>query len=1076
MVSLSLLIGAISLVASGLLPPAACEPSYVVVEQLREAPNGWIKGPAANPSKMMKFHIALRQERTVEFEHMVLDMSTPGHQDHGQHMKRDDVREIMRPSYQTMEQVLSWLELASVPADSIKSQGNWVEATMSVSQAESLMQTKFYRYTNRETHKHAVRALSYSVPSEISSYIHMIQPTTHFSRLSAKVMRPTFSPVPTTFNELTANCSTTMTPDCIRELYGLYDTEAKPDPRNRLGISGYLDQYARYGDLERFMKQFAPNRTDTNFTVISINGGLNLQDSLLPSSEASLDIQYAISLAYDALATYYTTAGTGPFIPEDGGIAEDESTNEPYLEQLHYLLDLPDEELPAVLTTSYGETEQSVPESYSEATCNLFAQLGARGVSVIFSSGDDGPGGSCLTNDGTDKTRFQPIFPASCPFVTSVGGTWNINPERAVDFSGGGFSDRFPRPSYQDASVSEYLDNLGDKWEGLYNPSGRAIPDVAAQANNYLIVDQGLIFNTGGTSASAPVFAAIVSRLNAARLKDGKPRLGFLNPWLYSLNQTGFTDIMDGRSVGCLGGVGVDEPSAGWDATPGWDAVTGLGTPFYTTLVKLARDLAAFPRPLRLVCQALLIGALILIICQTAYVLHTRSEFSWEKPTHSAPNGRPPKLSHSGPSTKWDESQSPSDCQSFPADAFTEDGIQVTLKIGGAESRELLRSHTDGVTPCIPNLLVVSDMGQKLGPFQSHDVLADVIHVLSDEDKLAYQRQREYHYYWDKELQPTKAGWQLDRYKFLAMIEYAYAQNPNAKWYVFFETDTLVLWDNLVQLLGRYKYVDPVYIGSPTPGRPLGTWWEPEPTFFVYGGSGIVLSVTAMENILREDKEGSAKAESDQQSQLLITKYQDMVREDCCGDSVLGWVAAQREVDIQGQWPMFNPTPLHHTPLGKTYWCQPAISFHKSDPIDVVEIWNWQQKRLAKGNNSHRPVLYSDLIDFFDFASVPMRKDWNNIDMDAFDAPDDEAHESFDACKEACHEHKDCYQFTHFKDKCRMSRIIRLGTPVPPEEESDDSAEHHSLAGWDVEKIKKFTKDHACEEVEWPEPSTERIY
>lgn len=52
-------------------------------------------------------------------------------------------------------------------------------------------------------------------------------------------------------------------------------------------------------------------------------------------------------------------------------------------------------------------------------------------------------------------------------------------------------------------------------------------------------------------SASAPVFAAIVSRLNAARLEDGLPKLGFLNPWLYSLNQTGFTDIIDGGSSGC---------------------------------------------------------------------------------------------------------------------------------------------------------------------------------------------------------------------------------------------------------------------------------------------------------------------------------------------------------------------------------------------------------------------------------------------------------------------------------------------------------------------------------------------
>ena len=50
----------------------------------------------------------------------------------------------------------------------------------------------------------------------------------------------------------------------------------------------------------------------------------------------------------------------------------------------------------------------------------MFAQLGARGVSVLFSSGDTGVGSACQTNDGKNTTRFLPIFPAACPFVTSV--------------------------------------------------------------------------------------------------------------------------------------------------------------------------------------------------------------------------------------------------------------------------------------------------------------------------------------------------------------------------------------------------------------------------------------------------------------------------------------------------------------------------------------------------------------------------------------------------------------------------------------------------------------------------------
>ena len=115
-------------------------------------------------------------------------------------------------------------------------------------------------------------------------------------------------------------------------------------------------------------------------------------------------------------------------------------------------------------------------------TCSLFAQLGARGVSVIFASGDTGVGSACETNDGKNTTRFLPIFPASCPFVTTVGGTFHVQPERAASFSSGGFSDRFPRPAYQRDAVDQYLARLGSRWEGLYNPGGRGFPDVAAQA------------------------------------------------------------------------------------------------------------------------------------------------------------------------------------------------------------------------------------------------------------------------------------------------------------------------------------------------------------------------------------------------------------------------------------------------------------------------------------------------------------------------------------------------------------------------------------------------------------------
>jgi tripeptidyl-peptidase-1 len=75
--------------------------------------------------------------------------------------------------------------------------------------------------------------------------------------------------------------------------------------------------------------------------------------------------------------------------------------------------------------------------------------------------------------------------------VTSVGGTRFVEPEVAVSFSAGGFSDLFPRPSYQDVAVNEYLGILGDQWKGLYNPNGRGVPDVSAQASRFHVIEPG---------------------------------------------------------------------------------------------------------------------------------------------------------------------------------------------------------------------------------------------------------------------------------------------------------------------------------------------------------------------------------------------------------------------------------------------------------------------------------------------------------------------------------------------------------------------------------------------------------
>jgi len=239
---------------------------------------------------------------------------------------------------------------------------------------------------------------------------------------------------------------------------------------------------------------------------------------------------------------------------------------------------------PYVHSISYGSQGNYPSESYRSRLNVEFQKLGVRGLSIIFASGDSGTGCSfCF--------RFQPSFPATSPFVTSVGATEFINagvgPERAVqDFgSGGGFSWFFPVPAYQNDSVNHYFDvekDLPDSF--FYNRYGRATPDVSALGIGFQVINGGETISVGGTSASAPTFAAIVSLLNDIRIQNGKPVLGFLNPFIYQTfanHPEAFFDVtLGGNRDGCCG-------LTGFKAAPAWDPVSGVGTPNFAVLAKL---------------------------------------------------------------------------------------------------------------------------------------------------------------------------------------------------------------------------------------------------------------------------------------------------------------------------------------------------------------------------------------------------------------------------------------------------------------------------------------------------------
>ncbi|EYE90510.1 S53 family peptidase [Aspergillus ruber CBS 135680] len=594
--------GALSLALVSLLTSSV---AAEVFEKLHVVPEGWRYASTPNPKQPIRLQIALQQHDVTGFEQSLLEMSTPDHPNYGKHFRtHDEMKRMLLPNENAVHAVREWLQDAGI--SDIEEDADWVRFHTTVDQANDLLDANFLWYAHKSHRNTArLRTLEYSIPDSIAPQVNVIQPTTRFGQIRAN--RATHSSKPKGgLDELAISqaatadddsiCDQITTPHCLRKLYNVNGYKADPASGSKIGFASFLEEYARYSDLVLFEENLAPFAEGENFTVVMYNGGKNDQNSKSDSGEANLDLQYIVGMSAGAPVTEFSTAGRAPVIPDLDQPDPSAGTNEPYLEFLQNVLHMDQEHLPQVISTSYGENEQTIPEKYARTVCNMYAQLGSRGVSVIFSSGDSGVGSACMTNDGTNRTHFPPQFPASCPWVTSVGATEKMAPEQATYFSSGGFSDLFPRPKYQDAAVSSYLQTLGSRYQGLYNGSNRAFPDVSAQGTNFAVYDKGRLGQFDGTSCSAPAFSGIIALLNDVRLQNNKPVLGFLNPWLYGAGSKGLNDVVHGGSTGCDGqerfagkanGSPV-VPYASWNATQGWDPVTGLGTPDFGKLKDLA--------------------------------------------------------------------------------------------------------------------------------------------------------------------------------------------------------------------------------------------------------------------------------------------------------------------------------------------------------------------------------------------------------------------------------------------------------------------------------------------------------
>jgi hypothetical protein len=276
----------------------------------------------------------------------------------------------------------------------------------------------------------------------------------------------------------------------------------------------------------------------------------------------------------------------------------------------------------------------------------------------------------------------------------------------------------------------------------------------------------------------------------------------------------------------------------------------------------------------------------------------------------------------------------PDYCEGFPYDLLKDD-IQVVIKTGAGDGAKI-KAHLSTVTSCIPNLLIVSDHEETIGEHHVVDILAELppSYAINNTDFQAYAAHKKAHAEGDK-VNYSQAGWRLDRFKFLPMVDKAYDMNPTAKWFVFLESDVYFFWDTLFRLLAQLDPKEPHYLGSPSRGS--------NDRWYAYGGAGIVMSQGLMKK-LKPPK--TTIGTSDGADSRLAVQYEEWVKEDCCGDAVLGYAIYNATGQkLEALYPTFAPDELKEIKVDKDRWCVPLLSLHRMAPEQLESIWKWERTR-----------------------------------------------------------------------------------------------------------------------------------
>jgi kumamolisin len=340
-----------------------------------------------------------------------------------------------------------------------------------------------------------------------------------------------------------ASTATSFTPPQVASLYGFPAGTGLGQCVALIELGGGF----RPADLDTYFKGLGVS--SPTVTAVSVDHAQNTPtgDANGPDGEVMLDIEVVGAIVPQASIAVYFAPNTDAGFLDAITTAVHDTTNKP-----------------SVISISWGGAESTWTSQAMTAMDDAFQAAATLGVTVCIASGDNG------SSDGVTSGGDHVDFPASSPFALGCGGTtlkagpsaisgevvWNDGASGGA--SGGGISAFFATPTWQ-ATLSAVTT------AGTRTPvSMRGVPDIAGNADpetGYEVRVDGTASVIGGTSAVAPLWAALLARLNQI---SGKPA-GLINPKLYQ-TPAALRDITSGNN-------------GDFEAAAGWDACTGLGSP-----------------------------------------------------------------------------------------------------------------------------------------------------------------------------------------------------------------------------------------------------------------------------------------------------------------------------------------------------------------------------------------------------------------------------------------------------------------------------------------------------------------